>query len=386
MATGTYTPLQIIAAQGMLDNTGITLPSNLTNAAANYDSIPAIASLLATLDLAGTYGLANATITQIKTLGASNCPPLGASVPTAYANTVTPVQTDATIPATVDGGFAQFVVDTGNKYLGNGNNSTFVSVYTAVTSYQGQVTQLVYSTVNANQLAKSFTTMNDLITGNLTQVTLALPAFAEDMAKIGKAISLANLDTLGTPAALLQQISFAANITRGTLPSLATALRAQGLTEAEIIRLCTPDQSTLTLSRSEFNTLQSRAYQALGTIVGTDLQEILDILDVTIQGLTSLQDMLNPRRLFTKSWPSLTVPTADGPQLIYQPDGTVNFNITEFLNSVSFGPNNTATGCDELGKIVPVQQAIASVALAVGLSQVPNIGNLTPAQLAQALI
>ncbi len=385
MANGVYTPLQIIAAQGMLANTGITVPSNLANAAANYDSIPAIASLLATLDLAGTYGLANATITQIKTLGATNCAPLGASVPSAYANTITPVQTAATIPATVDGGFAQFVLDTADKYLGNGDNSKFVSIYTSVASYQSQTTQLIYSTVNANQVAKEFTTMNDLITGNVTRVTLAIPAFAADLARIGQAISLAKLDQMGTPAGLLQQISLAANIVRGTLPSIETALREQGLNEDEIIRLCTPEQSTLNLSRSEFNNLQSRAYEALGAITGTNLLEILNILDVTIQGLTSLQDLLDPLRLFTTSWTCLTVPTPSGPELIYQSDGSVNFNITEFLNSIEFGPNNTATGCDELSKIVPVEQAIASVALSVSLSQITNVSNLTTAQLAQAL-
>lgn len=385
MANGLYTPLQIIAAQGLLANSGITVPNNLANAASDYDSIPAIASLLATLDLAASYGLSNATITQIKTLGATDCPALGASIPTAYANTITPVQTAATIPVTVDGGFAQFVVDTANKYLGNGDNSKFVSIYSSVESYQSQTTQLIYSTVNANKLSKEFTTMNDLITGNITQVTLAIPAFAADLARIGQAISLANLDATGTPAGLLQQISAAANIVRGTLPSIELALREQGLNEAEIIRLCTPDQSTLNLSRSEFNSLQNRAYQALGTITGTDLQEILNILDVTIQGLTSLQDLLDPIRLFTDSWCTLTVPTANGPELIYQPNGSVNFNIAEFLNSIEFGPNNTATGCDELSKIVPVEQAIASVALAVSLSQISNISNLTPAQLAQAL-
>ena len=386
MANGVYTPLQIIAAQGMLANTGITVPNNLANAAADYDSIPAIASLLATLDLAGTYGLANATITQIKTLGATNCAPLGASIPSAYANTITPVQTAATIPATVDGGFAQFVLDTANKYLGDGDNSKFVSIYTSVASYQSQTTQLIYSTVNANQVAKEFTTMNDLITGNVTRVTLAIPAFAADLARIGQSISLAKLDQLGTPAGLLQQISLAANIVQGTLPSLEAALTAQGLTQEEIVRLCTPEQSTLNLSRNEFNALQSRAFVALGTITtGPDLTEILDILDVTIPGITSLQDLLNPIRLFGFSWPSLTVPTDNGPELIYQPDGSVNFNITQFLNSVEFGPNNSVTGCDELSKIVPAEQAVASVALAVSLSNISNISNLTPPQLAQAL-
>ena len=385
MATGLYTPLQLIALTGLLANTGVAVAPALSNAVTSYNSVPAIDSLMDTLPLARSDGLAAGTITQLKTLGAGNCPALAASVPTAYANTITPVQTVATIPTTTTGGFAQFVLDTGNKYLGNGDVSKFTSVWSASTSYQSQTAQLIYSTVNANKLVTTFTNMNNLITGDITKVTLAVPAFAEDLRALGNSISLSRLNEIGTPAGVLQQISIQGNIVRGTVPSVAFALIAQGLSENEIVALCTPSQSSLTLSRTQFNSLQRKAYDAMVTVTGTDLQEILDILNVTTPGIETLADLLNPVKLFGNSWRSLMVTTDDGSQLIYNDDGTPSYTVQRFINQVDFGPNSNVTGCDELSKIIPQEQAIASVALAVSMSQIPNIIGTDISTLARVL-
>lgn len=385
MATGLYTPLQLIALTGLLANTGLAVSTTLSDAVTSYNSVPAIDSLLDTLSLASSYGLANATIAQIKTIGSNSCPALGASIPTAYANTITPVQTAATIPTVTTGGFAQFVLDTGNRYLGNGDLSKFTSVWSAATSFQNQSAQLIYSTVNANKMAATFTNMNNLVTGDITKVTVAVPAFASDLRALGTTLNLQQLNDIGTPAGLLQQISIAANITRGTLPTITLALFEQKLSENQIVSLCTPSQSSLNLTQNQFNSLQRKAYDAMLTITGTDLAEILQILEVTTPGINSLADLLNPIKLFGESWRSLTVSTNEGLQPIFNNDGTTNSTVKKFINTVEFGPNSSVTGCDELAKIVPQEQAIASVALAVSMSQIPNIANTDIKTLAKVL-
>lgn len=380
---GAFTPMQIIASVGMLANTALAVPSNLTNAVTSYNSVPAIDSLLSTLDLAVSFGLDAAVITTLQTLGASSCPALGASIPTAYANSVTPVQTAATIPTFTDGGFAEFVLDTGNKYLGSGDLTKFISVYSAVVGYQTQLAQFIYSTVNADQTSTTFTNTTDSITGGISQVTLAFPAFAADLEKIGQVINLAKLQEIGTPSGLLQQISIAADIARGTLPVLAVALGKQGLTEEEIIELCTPAQSTLDLSRVGFNSLQKRAMPALDSITGTDLIDILAILDTALPNIQKLSDLLNPVKLFPSSWPSLTVATPGGAALIFTSNGATNPDIETTVQSVVV--NASVTGCDELGKIVPPDQAVAAIAVGSSLAQINNIANLDPASLARAV-
>jgi hypothetical protein len=176
-----------------------------------------------------------------------------------------------------------------------------------------------------------------------------------------------------------------AGIVSGTLPSVYVALAKQGLTNQQIIALCTPESSTLNLTRSQLNSLQTKAYAALGTITDADLQEVLDILKVITPGVVNMQDLLNPKVLFKESWPSLTTPTPSGPALIYNPDGSINTSLAGFLNSIEIPGNNVAAGCDELAKIIPAEQAIASVALAVSMSQLKNISGLTMEQFSKVL-
>jgi hypothetical protein len=79
------------------------------------------------------------------------------------------------------------------------------------------------------------------------------------------------------------------------------------------------------------------------------------------------------------------VTTDDGSQLIYNDDGTPSYTVQRFINQVDFGPNSNVTGCDELSKIIPQEQAIASVALAVSMSQIPNIIGTDVSTLARVL-
>jgi hypothetical protein len=386
MADNIYTPLQLIAGAGMMANVGIRTSPVLTSAVSSYNSNSTIQKLLSAQALAGSFGLSASTITALKTIGASTCPALGASVPTAYANTTSSVLNTPVIPAAPTGGFGTLVTDTANRYLGSGDLSKFCTVYSTVFGWQLQSAQVVYSTVNATQfLGPTFSTMDDLITGEVTKLTLAVPALATDTARMGLVINTKKLTELGTPTSLLQQLSAVAGIVSGTLPSVYVALAKKGLTNQEIIALCTPDASNLDLTRAQLNSLQTKAYAALGTITDADLQEVLDILKVTTPGITTMQDLLNPKVLFKESWPSLTTPTQAGSTLIYNPDGSVNSKLANFLNTIEIAGNNAAAGCDELAKIVPAEQAIASVALAVSMSQLKNISGLTMPQFAGVL-
>ena len=386
MAESIYTPLQLIAGAGMMANVGIRTSPALTSSVSSYNSNSTIQKLLSAQALAGSFGLNANTIIALKSIGSTTCPALGASVPTAYANTTSSVLTTPVIPAAPTGGFGTLITTTANRYVGSGDLTKFCTIYSTIFGWQLQSAQVVYSTVNATQfLGPTFSNMDNLITGEVTALTLAIPALATDTARMGSVINTKKLTELGTPTALLQQLSAVAGIVSGTLPSVYVALAKQGLTNQQIIALCTPESSNLDLTRSQLNSLQTKAYAALGTITDADLQEVLDILKITTPGVNNMQDLLNPKVLFKESWPSLTTPTRSGPALIYNPDGSINTALVDFLNSVEIAGNNAAAGCDELAKIVPAEQAIASIALAVSMSQLKNISGLTMEQLAEVL-
>jgi hypothetical protein len=376
---GTYTPLQLIAGAGLLQNQGITVPTSLTNAISSYNSLPFVEDLMSTISLGPAFGLNAGVIASLKTLGNTTCPALGASIPSAYAG-VNPL-----IPATETGGFGNLVANNAALYLGDGQVDRFCQAYQIVVGYRGTTNELIQSAVNATTyLGPTFTTMNDLITGQFTSINLALKCLGRDLAQLGNAIDLANLDDFGTPAAVLQQLSDEGQITAGTLSCVALKLAEYGLTESDIISLCTPDASTRTLSTNEFNALQKKAYQAMAAIDADCLSYVLDVLGVVTPNINTMADLLDLKKILPESWISLTVPSAAGVTLVFNPDGSVNPEVQAALNdSVSIV---LPAGCDELAKIIPPDQAVVNKAFQAGLQNVGGISTTTLPRVATALL
>lgn len=388
-------PLSLEAGAGLLQNTGIQLGSALTANVAAYEATTLISKLLNIQSLAATANISAPTLTSLQTMGASTVPALGDSVPTAYQNTSYPVPPSGgspkLIPASSASLFGGIIENIGSGYLGSGDLGKFSQAYFASSGYISLVNPVILSAANANNyLGPTFTNMDNLITGDIAQVNLAFPALGEDLAALGFALNLANLDSvaapIGSPAALLQALSQAGNMPNGTLPAVRNALNAVGVTDAEIRDLVTNNVYSLFnpagLTEPEFNALQKRAYPALCEITGAELQEVLDILECTTANITQMCELLNPVKILPKSYLSLTLPTPSGPVLVYSPTGTVNGDIEPIVNSGMLAP----VGCDELGKIVPPANAAGSKALQIALQQIKNVGSLTTPQLAAVLL
>ena len=381
---GTYTPLQLISGAGLLQNQGITVPTSLTNAISSYNSLPFVEDLMNTISLGPAFGLNAGVIASLQTLGNATCPALGASIPTAYAG-VNPL-----IPATEPGGFGNLVANNAALYLGDGEVDRFCQAYQIVVGYRGTANELIQSAVNATTyLGPTFTSMNDLITGQFTGVNLALKCLGRDLAQLGNAINLAKLDDFGTPAAVLQQLSDEAKITSGTLSCVALTLAEYGLTESDIVLLCTPDASTRTATTNEFNALQKKAYQAMAAINTDCLSYVLDVLGVVTPNLATMADLLDLKKILPESWISITVPstapsgTADV-ILLFNPDGSVNPLVQSALNDSA--AITLPAGCDDLAKIIPPDQAVSSKAFQLGLQNVGGISTTTLPRVATALL
>jgi hypothetical protein len=177
-----------------------------------------------------------------------------------------------------------------------------------------------------------------IITSELGR-TLLLKCLGRDFAQLGNAIDLANLDDFGTPAAVLQQLSDEGQITAGTLSCVALKLAEYGLTESDIVLLCTPDASPRTPSTNEFNALQKKAYQAMAAIDADCLSYVLDVLGVVTPNINTMADLLNPYKLFPRSYITLTAPTANGLRGIYvDTAGSVNSNLATTLPASVLAP------------------------------------------------
>jgi len=391
---GTYTPLQLIAGAGLLNNQGIAVPATLTNAVSSYNSITFVCNLNGAIAAAPGFGISANIVTTLKTLASNACPALGSSVPGSYAGM------NVLLPVSEPGGFGNLVANNAAMYLGDGSVDKFCQIFQIAAGYRQSANDLICSAVNATTyLGPTFTTMNDLITGQLTAANLALKCFGADIAKSGNLLNLGKLADFGTPASVLQQISEQAGITSGTLSCIATKLAEFGLTQSDIILLATPEASERTPTENEFNTLQKRAYAAMVAIDGDCLTYALDILDAVIPNIANLGDLLDLKKIFPTSWPSMTVistapstvidpntPPSPGSTsiLIFEPDGAVNPAIQAALNDST--AITLPAGCDELAKIIPPDQAVANKAFQSSLQQVTGISTVTAPQLAAALL
>ena len=304
MSGSTLTPLQLIAGASLLQNQGITVSPELGIAINSYSNTAVMTAFFDALALDS----------DLATLAANTVPALSNSLPAAYANLGMQMTTVINAQATAD--------------FGSGDISKFVQALNLVEAY-GQSTDLfVNSAVNSQTyLGNTFTSTNDMITGDITTVNLATESFGQDLVNLGTLIDLNDLGELGSPLALIQRIAE----TTGNIPVLSLLLLAEGVSEDIVLNLTNP---TISVSDS----VQRLMYQAMTKIIGADLAQILKILKVTTTGIDTMADLLNPVKLFPNSFQSLTVVTANGLRAIYvNASGAVNTNLEKELPEYVIG-------------------------------------------------
>ena len=383
MAESTATPLQLTAGVGFYSGNAITANTQLSNNVASYNALAPIANLLYTINAAASnvsLSIGAGTLANLKSLGANvsgnYCPALGDSVPSNVSWTVG------------NAGYATSITTAASTQLGGGDFGKFAQAFGAAQGYISLTNNVINSAVNVNSddyLGPTFTNMNNLITGDIAQVNLAFPAFGADLAATGDLIDFENVDQFGTPAVLLHQLAVKGNMLNGSTPCVTDALIAQGLTSQNISDLVNLNVQSLFnpdgLTQNQFDTLQKAAYPALCNVTGDCLTEVLGILNCTTPNITQMCQLLNPVNIFPTSYSSLTLPTPNGPVLIYDTAGAVNSAIAPILNSGTLTP----VGCDDLGKIIPPANAAANRALQISFQQIKGIRGTTGPKLAAIL-
>ena len=294
MATGTLTALQLNAAAGLLQNQGIGISANLTAAISGYETTTLISPLLSTITVGSTGNiLSGNVISNVKTLAANACSALSNSIPPLYVSLGNQMTTAVLAEATVD--------------ICSNNVSKLAQAVNQSQSYTEQSSAFINSAVNSQTyLANTFTSMNSMITGGITNVNLATGPFGTDLQNLGRLINLQNLGNFGSPLALTQQLYSVA----GVISIVSQAFLAAGVSTDIVLNITSPTVSVT-------DSIQALMYQAMTTITGDDLNQILTVLGVTTVGINTMADLLNPLKLFPNSYQSLTAPTANGPRAIY---------------------------------------------------------------------
>ena len=170
---------------------------------------------------------------------------------------------------------------------------SFISAGSFISSSNQSISTMVNS---VGFLAGTYSNMNDLITADITNVSLSTGVFGRDLINLGKALSLSTISTFGYSSNLLVTLKKNNAIT----PSLSVALLSTGLTANEIDQI----SSNVNVTTDQ----QQKVYSAFLIIGGVDLATILVALNCNTAGLVSLADLLNVKKMFPLSYQTLTVP------------------------------------------------------------------------------
>ena len=374
MVASILTPLQMIAGATLSNNGGVALANTWTAAVGSYTGTTLISTYFSAVSAAYSNTAANIsgnTLSNMVTFCSGTVPALADNTPAAYASLGTNALS----------GFTGVVTAQGSSYLGNGNVTVFAQVFSAAQGYVITTNDYINSSINSQTyLGSTFTTMNSLFTGNLSDVTLAMNTFGSDLSALGQLINLNNLGNFGSPAAILRQLVSLTNIT----PRIRAALIQAGLTDASVNDLTNPGITVDT-------NVQRLAYIGMQNVTGTDLEQVLAIFGVTTPNIQTMADLLNPVKIFPNSFPSLTVRTYNQDttsvlRAVYDNNqGTVNSKLLLYLPKfvLTLGNPNDIT-YERLSRIIPSDQALANKAIQVSLQQIKNINNLTLSQLAVA--
>lgn len=367
------TPLQMIAGATLSNNGGVAVANTWTSGVSAYTGTSLLTPFFNTVGNSVAANISGSTLTSMFTFCANTVPALADNTPAAYAS----------LGNNTTSGFTGIVTDQGTSYLGNGNVSVFAQVFSAAQGYVTSANQFINTSVNSQTyLGSTFTTMNSLITGNLSDTTLAMRTFGLDLAALGQLIDLDNLGNFGSPAALLRQLITLTNLTA----NIRAALIQAGLDEDSIGNLINPNVNVS-------DTVQHQAYLGMLNVTGTDLEQVLAILGVTTQNINTMADLLNPVKIFPNSIASLTVRTYNQDttsvlRAIYDnTQGTVNSKLLIYLPRyvMTLGTLNTIS-YERLARIIPADQALACKAIQVSLQQIKNINNLSLPQLSAAFV
>jgi hypothetical protein len=258
----------------------------------------------------------------------------------------------------------------------------FVQQWQSAYGFIGYSNNAILAVDNSKDfLEGTYSNMNDLITADITNVSLATKAFGQDLIALGKAIDLSTIATYGLPSNLLKTLVKYNALTK----NLSLAIISAGIPVDELGAII----SNVTQPN---NDQERKLYAAYYITVGDTLAEVLVPLNCKTKGLSSLADLLNPAKMFPTSYKTLTVQlyntgTQNGAQNskiafpIYNSSGTVNSDLTstQVLNQVG---TQTPVGTPLINDIVPAASPITD-----SLTELNNItqtlttpGNNTTAQ------
>lgn len=378
--TGKQTPLSLNVIASLLQDTGLTVgettknyigTSSLDGQSYNYGTIvgnTVLNNLLPATIIAYTKignGVSQGTYNNLVSIGSNTIPALGNSKPSTYTRSYTGADTRF--------GFLRTIAVQANKELrptdGTGTLATFTSTFVAAQNYVNNNNKIINSFLNSSSfLEGTYSNMDDLTTSDVSGVSLSTLYWGQDLINTGRAIDLKKIARFGNPVDLLSTLKTNNAFTK----AVSLALLACDLTSVEILNLLT-ENSGSTIQQ------QKKVYAAFKMIMGVDLKDILVPLNCQTQGLTTLADLLDPKKLFPNSYQTLTTPVYN---VTPQPTNSKTYYPIYKDGGVNSQLNTLAA---RLRSVMPEDIAIACEAFSIAMRNIKNISNMNIEKFSQVV-
>jgi len=375
---GKLTPLNTNSMSSLLQGTGLNV--NPTTAAflgtstgvSNYTpgtvaSTTVLAKLASCIRLGyeklQTNAISLTEYNNLISMGSASVPALGNCKPTTYTRSYS--------GETTSYGFNRlFSYQAHNEfYINNGSYSDFVSTFTTAMGFaQTHNEAITAMNIAPSYLAGAYSNMNDLITSDISGVSLAMLYWGQDLIATGKCIDLASIDTFGNPDNLLRTI----NKYRATSQALNLALISAGLTITDLTPIFNGEPATIEQQRL--------IYAAFCLVMGDDLAEITTPLNTQTSGLESLADLLDPKKLFPNSYSTLTYPEYN---VTVQPTNSKTYHLLYSGDSVNY--KSGFTNGARLTNILPASLAYACDSFSIAMMQIKNIKGMNIEKFSQVV-
>lgn len=369
-----YTPLKINSLGDLLQNRGFNINPSVVSYMGTSSSLSSYSkgSTVSTTVLNTLSDVTNLVYQKIGvgtvynnliSIGSGTIPALGNSKPPTYTNSYSGELARygwlRTIPYQAHTEF----------YINNGSYSDFLSTVSTCYSKKNQLNEAINSALNSQTFLDGiYSNMNDLITSDITGVSLSTFFWGQDLVALGKALDLTTISTFGEPVNLLKTLYKNNALTKSVNLSLLSA----GLSTDTITQLVEGQPATLEQQRL--------LYAAFCLIMGNDLTQVLVPLNCQTPGLETLADLLFVRKLFPNSYQTLTYPKFNG---TVQPTNSKTYYLI-FAN----GAPNLVIGSDVGGRLrtmVPPDVAFTSDAFSVAMMQIRNIQTMSIEKFSQVV-
>ena len=255
-------------------------------------------------------------------------------------------------------------------YINNGSYSDFLTTFNACFSKKNQLNKVVTSLNNSiTFLDGIYSNMNDLISADITGVNISTFYWGQDLIASGRAINLSSMDTFGSPVNLLRTL----NTYRAITKAVSLLLLSAGFTSNDITSLVegrkpTPEQ-------------EKTLYAVYTLIVDVDLQDVCTVLNCQTPNLTSLADLLDPKKLFPLSYKSLTYPIYNSVTL---PTNSKTYYLLYTGENVNILSNNNIGG--RLTGVLPSDLAYSADAFSIAMMQIKNIKGMSIEKFSQVVM